>query len=584
MEYKSENKICQNCKQDFTIEPEDFGFYEKIKVPPPTFCPECRMIRKMSWRNERVLYKDKCKLCNKHIITVYDPNSNLNVYCRECWISDKWDAGAFGREFEWDKDFMSQFSRLLREVPLFLLDMKGLNSDSEYCNYSGGCKNCYLCFSVVDGEDSKYISNSQDISQCFDASNIKNSELCNQAVESEKVYSSVYVEQSKEVINSSFIFGSSNVGHCFMVANLRNQNYVFRNEKLTRDQFIRNYQDINSGSFKNLKNLITEFDNLKKEVPHKYADIKNSLRVVGNNIINSKDVYKSFNIEDSENIRYSYRILSQSKDVYDCNGMKSGELMYESFGAGYNPAQSAFSFSFDQCREVQYSAMCNNCSNCFGCVGLQNKSYCILNKQYTKKEYEELVPKIIEQMNKIPYVDKKGRIYKYGEFFPTELSLFAYNETIAQEYFPINKNKSVEYGFLWKERDLRNYSIDIEIKDLPDCVADTDDSIINKVIECAHSGLCEEQCTEAFKIISEEFNFYKKMNLALPRLCPNCRHFERLKKRNPMKLWHRQCMCDKTNHSHHDKAQPCPHEFETSYSPDRPEIVYCEKCYQQEVY
>lgn len=37
MEYKSETKICQNCKKDFTIDPEDFKFYEKIKVPSPTF-------------------------------------------------------------------------------------------------------------------------------------------------------------------------------------------------------------------------------------------------------------------------------------------------------------------------------------------------------------------------------------------------------------------------------------------------------------------------------------------------------------------------------------------------------------------
>jgi hypothetical protein len=33
-------------------------------------------------------------------------------------------------------------------------------------------------------------------------------------------------------------------------------------------------------------------------------------------------------------------------------------------------------------------------------VGLHDKSYCILNKQYTKEEYEELVPKIIEKMMK----------------------------------------------------------------------------------------------------------------------------------------------------------------------------------------
>jgi len=47
MEHKNETKNCQNCKKDFTIEQDDFSFYEKIKVPPPTFCPECRYKRRI---------------------------------------------------------------------------------------------------------------------------------------------------------------------------------------------------------------------------------------------------------------------------------------------------------------------------------------------------------------------------------------------------------------------------------------------------------------------------------------------------------------------------------------------------------
>ncbi len=37
-----------------------------------------------------------------------------------------------------------------------------------------------------------------------------------------------------------------------------------------------------------------------------------------------------------------------------------------------------------------------------------------------------------------------------------------------------------------------------------------------------------------------------------------------------------------TGEHHHGKGR-CPNEFETSYAPDRPEIVYCESCYQSEV-
>ncbi|MDD5146800.1 MAG: hypothetical protein PHN39_03645, partial [Candidatus Pacebacteria bacterium] len=108
----------------------------------------------------------------------------------------------------------------------------------------------------------------------------------------------------------------------------------------------------------------------------------------------------------------------------------------------------------------------------------------------------------------------------------------------------------------------------------------------------AGRGDCNEQCTTAFRIIPQELQFYRKMNLPLPRLCPNCRHYQRLKQRNPLKLWKRQCQCvgEKSQNgvytnttSHNHGSDPCPNTFETSYSPDRPEIVYCEECYLKEV-
>jgi hypothetical protein len=173
----------------------------------------------------------------------------------------------------------------------------------------------------------------------------------------------------------------------------------------------------------------------------------------------------------------------------------------------------------------------------------------------------------------MPYIDNKGRIYKYGEFFPSELSPFAYNETIAGEYFPLTKEQAISQGYRWKDREERNYNIDIKNEEIPDDINEVQEDIVNKVIECAHKGECNHQCTEAFKIIPAELQFYKRMNLPLPRFCPNCRHYERLSQRNPLKLWHRQCM-----------KEGCKNTFETSYAPERPEIVYCESCYNKEIY
>ena len=114
---------------------------------------------------------------------------------------------------------------------------------------------------------------------------------------------------------------------------------------------------------------------------------------------------------------------------------------------------------------------------------------------------------------------------------------------------------------------------------------------MNEVIECEHTGVCNEQCTTAFRILPNELQFYKQMNLALPHLCPSRRYGQRVKKKNPPKLWHRKCMCDGVEskggvykntikHTHGD--EPCQNEFETAISDERKEIVYCEKCYQAE--
>ena len=110
---------------------------------------------------------------------------------------------------------------------------------------------------------------------------------------------------------------------------------------------------------------------------------------------------------------------------------------------------------------------------------------------------------------------------------------------------------------------------------------DISESIVGEIIGCLHKGKCKDRCLRAYKITINELNLYCQLGVPLPRLCYICRHEARLRKRNPMKLWHRTCMCDKLNHEHDGK---CQNEFETAFAPDRPEMVYCEQCYNKEVY
>lgn len=590
----SETKQCQNCKQNFVIEPDDFTFYEKMEVPPPTWCPECRMIRRLQFRNERGLYHFKCRLCGESGISMYPDDSPFPVYCVNCWYSDKWDQLSYGRDYDFSRPFFEQWKELSLRVPRASIFHRSVVQNAQYSNIVGESKNLYLSYSVSKECDgvyfSKFVDHSDNIYDCF---SVVDSSQCYENISGRQNYNCNFLQISQSCIDCSFVFDCVNCRNCFLAVGLRNREYVIRNEQYTKEEYFKILGKINLGSRSNLGEINKEFYELILKIPHRYSSILKSVDSTGDNIINSKNAKLTFDAYNVENTKYVFRVYGL-KDVYDSNNAGDSEMVYEFAGGGsLNSSRLLFSSNgIQNLEDVSYSDYCASDSHVFGVVSLRNKQYCILNKQYSKEKYEELVPRIIKHMNDMPYVDQKGRVYKYGEFFPPELSPFAFNETIAQEYFPFSKEQAETQGYRWKDPDTRQYTVTKQPNDLPDHIKDIDDGILKETIGCQHQGTCTHQCTNAFRIIPEELSFHRKMNLPLPRLCPNCRHYERLKQRNPLKLWHRTCQCSgKTSENgvyqntvkHQHGAGKCPNEFETSYSPDRKEIIYCESCYNSEV-
>ena len=573
---KNSMQACQNCKKDCVIEPEDFNFFEKIKVPLPTFCVECRLQRKLAWRNERSLYRRKCdgKGHKEMLISMYSPEFKTPVYDQKYWHGDDWDAVEFAIDYDFSINFFKQLNSLILSVPTpTLVNIKDVKSD--YCNFTYQTKNCYLNFASDLNEDSAYLYHSIENRNCFDMLGSRKNENCFQLIDCERCYESDNLMLSEECINCKNCYDCRNCQNCIGCVGLRNARYFILNKQYSQEEFLIKLNDLKLETLKGRDRLKEELSRLLKKHPRKFSNSRHTVKSVGDYLSHVKACNDCFDVEGpAEDLRFVVYGVTNLKNIYDgyAIGMNI-ENSYDLFDAGDNMSDVAFSGNLWNSFICRYCYFIKNCSNCFGCVGLRNKQHCILNKQYTKEEYEILVPKIIKHMNDMPYIDSKGRIYKYGEFFPPELSPFCYNETIAQEYFPLTKEEAIAQGYKWKDKEERNYQIDIKNEDIPDNIKEVDESIIGKVIECEHKGTCNEQCTEAFKIIPEELQFYLRMNLPLPRLCPNCRHYNRLKQRNPLKLWHRHCM-----------KEGCTNEFETSYSPDRPEIIYCERCYQGEVY
>lgn len=512
---------------------------------------------------------------------MFSPETKLVVYDQDIWWGDQWDATDYGKEYDFSRPFFEQWHELLERVPLCAM----CNTNcvrSEYGNNNFDCKNCFLVYASLENENVAYAQGALNTKDSYDVYTLMKSQNCYEDTLCNSLYNTHFSYDSDESLDSIFLSSCVGLKHCLGCVNLRHRTYCIFNEQYSKEEYEEKMKEYDFGSFRELEKFKKEYEKFYKKQPRRFASILKSVNVTGDNIMNSKNSKMIFDVYgDVEDSKYLVHAIT-IKTSYDGYGIGyNAELLYEGVDFGLDAARNFFGIWNHRGMDNIYTYMCHSSKHLFGCISCRSKQYCILNKQYTKEEYEKLLPKVIQHMNDMPYVDKLGRKYGYGEFFPVELSPFYYNETIANEYYPLNKEKAKSYGFKWKEKEERDYKIEIKTEELPDHIRDVPGDIVGKVIECAHKGDCNEQCTEAFKIISEELQFYKKANLALPRLCPNCRHFERLKKRNPLKLWHRTCMCEKDGHEHSGK---CAVEFETSYAPERPEVIYCEKCYQKEVY
>jgi len=576
IKFKSENKLCHNCKKGFVIEPEDFVFYEKIKVPPPTFCPECRTIRRLCWRNETCLFKRKCNVLGHRemLISFLHPEEKLVVYDSKFWWGDGWDPLSYGKKYDFSKTFFEQWRNLRDSIPLQCLsNLHATNSD--YCNVAEANKNSYMCSASFTTEGAFYSNRITQIKDSLDLYVVHRSELCYEDVICSDSYRLLYSLNCKSCVDSYFLYDCIGCTNCFGCTNLRNKSYCMWNQQLSREEYNKQLAEYNLKNYETISKLKNKFQEVCSKAIHRFAVQTKTENSTGDNLENTKNCKICFDATGRiEDVKHSHWMALNVKDVYDSGpGIGPAELVYEAFDTGVGGFRNLFTSVVYSSSDVEYSFNCHGCSNLFGCIGLRNKKYCILNREYTKEEYEKLVPKIKEQMNILPYKDKRGIAYRYGEFFPAELSTFCYNETQAQDYFPLSKERAVEMGFRWRDRKANEYKPTLESKNIPSNLDDVRDSITEEVIECENKDKSSNYCRKAYKITTDELNLYRKIGIPLPRSCFFCRHENRLRMRNPMKLWHRKCM-----------KEGCNNEFETSYSPDRPEIVYCETCYQKEVY
>ncbi|MES2023869.1 MAG: hypothetical protein V4439_04250 [Patescibacteria group bacterium] len=565
---QAENKVCQNCKKDFVIEPNDFGFYEKMGVLPPKICPECRAQLRLSFRNERTFYKRACDKCKKDKVSMYSPNKPYTVWCNDCWNADGWGGEDYAKEYDLNRTFLEQFEELWNVVPrIGLMHVRSVNS--EYINISADNKNCYMivessnnenctnCYwiqlskELVDCAFTNKVELSYEVDDCFDCNNLRFSKGCHSC------------------IDSSFLLDCRGCTSCLGCINLRQQSHCIFNVKYSKEDYENKLKSFRLDTFSGVENFKKEFQNFIKDKPRKFAEVFNVVNSTGNYMTNVKNNHHCFHSYEAEDCRYCVHAWRNAKDNMDCDTVgRVSTNNYQCVNSGQEASNNIVTLLTWGTSFAEYSFHCLGSQELFGCIGMRQKKYCILNKQYSPEEYKILKEKIVNQMK------EKG---EYGDFFPASLSCFGYNEACVMEQFPLTKEQALEKGFKWEDTPRGTYGKEtVDWKNFPDGIKDlsADFDVGKEVFICV-------ECNKNYRIIVDELSFYKRMEIPIPRNCPECRHTRRVKNRGPNKLWHRQCMCEKENHEHQSK---CQNEFETSYAPERPEIIYCEQCYQKEVY
>lgn len=546
------SKICVNCQGGFLVPEKDLALLQKLSpsfggvrydLPSPTLCSECRTKQRMAWRNERSLYARTCALTGKPIISIYAPDSPYVVYDREAWWGDGWDAITYGRDFDFSRPFFEQYAELLRVVPkAAVINIEVENCD--YVNFQNESKNCYLTFGSGYMEDSQYCDWTYYAKDTFDCSFCARSELDYGNVDCTATYRCRECTDCHDASECERCFDCRNCQNCFGCVGLRGKSYHIFNRPYSKEEYVKRVAELRKPE--HAPRVAAEIQALKLAHPHRATRMIQCENSMGDDLENCQNCSDCFGVKESQDCANMIDCFKM-KDCLNVSRSGASELCYSVIGGGYDHGVS-FAFLTVFASFSTYTVECMNVKNVFGCVGLQKKEYCILNKQYTKEEYEKMVPRIIEHMKQpiASNASERGRLHtampngggdasppkEWGEFFPPSISLFSYNETIAQDFYPLTKEQALKEGFLWRDD-------------------------LNRVKE--------------FKLTAPEMAFYKKEGLPAPTLHPNERYRERLTRKLPRRLWSRTC-------------GQCGVAIQTPYSPERKEKVVCEACYLKAVY
>lgn len=501
------HKNCRECGDLFLVSTAEIDFLDKVspllegelfKIPPPEKCAGCREQERLAFRNEWHYFRRKCSKTAKDLLSIYHKDSPYIVFDPEVWWSDEYDPLTYGREFDFQRPFFEQLHELHQVVPKAAIQ-NAKSENSAYTNYSNENKNCYLCVGSGNNEDCYYCSRVSESKSVCDGYNLLKCEFCYECCSGSSLNTCLFTSNCH---NSSFLTCCDDcIGchDCYGCVGLRNQRYHIFNKPHSREEYVKFLSD-RSGR----PGLEETFYSLQ---PVRNEYLVNCEESSGNHLVNCFRCISCFGLKESRDCRYvgSGREIT---DCIDCNFMDKCELLYNSTNLT-SDYRVAFAALVWYTRESFYVLNCFNSSNLFACSGMKRNQFCVFNKQYNKDTYVLLVKKIIDHMKQTG---------EWGSYFPTWLSPFPFNHTVAFDFYPADKSAVMARGLRWLEpeemgRDLQTIHLESGVQ------------------VCSVTG-------KPFRIIKQERDLCSLLDAPLPTKSPEARRARRMNNLRPaLKNW-----------------------------------------------
>ncbi len=290
------------------------------------------------------------------------------------------------------ESFIKEFSRILAITPR----TPSHSWNCEHCESSDQVfysKNLTYCFDCVNCEDSVYVYDSFMAVKNVDCDYAVESQLCYESVDPYSCFNCDYVSSCIQVTDSAYSVDCRSSHDLFGCYLLRNKAYCIFNRQCTKEEYFEKVKLYKTWS---AKRIFAEVETLQLQHPRTQTiEANNTNTHYGNFMFNDKDCYYCFDAAKNKSCMYMYDnhrselsvdatysgLITDCYEIVDCVSLNNCSYVVYS----------------KNCNDSMYLYDCFDVKNSLGCVGLSHKQYCILNRQYTKEEYERIATRLQQQ-------------------------------------------------------------------------------------------------------------------------------------------------------------------------------------------